>query len=255
MVGLLGKGLPAGDDRAGIGQLMRGAPEPPEGHPIDDGLQELIDSWDRLQQRARYRARTRFDADDLFAAAVANVWEKWVAGTGPTTNVVGYVTRAMQNRLIDEFRAPASNDTSLDVVMTHASYVDDVSHIDNHIEHRWLAHAIERMPEDLQRVLRDSVVDGLTPRELEPLYGIPAPAISTAVYRAKKKLRSELFLVIMGSSCHNPACDDARSRIVRELWRSPRLDPVDAHASVGDCAHCRTGLDRYFTVAHRAIAA
>mgnify|MGYP003751491127 CR=1 FL=1 len=222
---------------------------------LDENITVLRESWIPLRRRAHYIARLKLDADDLLASAVASAWEKWVAGTGPSTNIVAYLTQSMRNQAIDEQRSPRAGEVPLDGPVTEPAYIDDFSHIDHHVENTQLRAALLRLPESLRRVLVDVVVDGRKPRELEEEYGMTAPAISTAAYRAKKLLRAELFLEIIHGYCGDAQCAAAQERVAQDLSRSATVDDLSVRVSdLWRCCQCAAGLRHYISMSDRRAA-
>lgn len=210
------------------------------------GPAALRASWETLLRRARFIAQGRADADDLLAAAVAATWEKWVAGTGPTTNIVAYVAQSMRNRLADDLKAARAGELPLEALPAHPTHCDDRSRIERHQENADVRAALGRLPIEQRRVLIDTVVNGRKPRDLEGEYAQTAPAISTAAYRAKKGLRSELFLHLVRESCAQEECALAQARVARDLWRTGVLSDSSARVfQLWHCAGCAEGIRRY----------
>lgn len=223
--------------------------------PADDNVAVLREAWTPLRRRAHYLARNRLDADDLMASAVAATWEKWVKGTGPSTNIVAYITQSMRNRVIDELRSPRTSEVALDAVVMHPAHIDDRSRIDHHVENTQIRAAVHRLPENMQRVLIDIVVDGRKPRDLEDEYHMTAPAISTAAYRAKKLLRCELFLEVVRGSCNLAGCALPQLTAARELGRSAEISSSNAQFDLlRQCGDCATGFDRYINMSYQGAA-
>lgn len=228
------------------------------GEPVraqHDGIDALHENWHILVRRARYIARGLVDADDLLAGAVAATWEKWLKGTGPTDNALAYVTQAMRNRLLDELKSPRHAVLPIDDLTVDLTYDDDRSRVDQHREYADIQAAVRRLPVDQRRVLMDVVVNGRKPRDLEAEYRQPAPAISTVAYRAKKALRSELFLHMIRSECDSNECARAQTRVARDLWKSASLGESCPQVSqLWQCPRCAKGLHRYLDISQRVAA-
>lgn len=222
---------------------------------LDDNVTELQNAWGPLKRRAYYLSPQRMDADDVMASAVASTWEKWVEGTGPATNITAYITQSMRNGVIDEMRSPRAAEISLDNLLLEPTYVDDYSRVDLHIENGQLAAAMQRLPEMYRRLLIDLIVHDRKPRDLEDEYGMSAPAISTASYRAKKALRAALFLEMMRGFCSLTECAAAQAHVSQQVARASGIDDYSAKtAALWRCCACAAGLRRYLAMTDRRVA-
>ncbi|MFD8769435.1 sigma-70 family RNA polymerase sigma factor [Microbacterium oxydans] len=151
-----------------------------------------------LTSMARWLAGGTLDPDDLAADCIANLLTLWAEGRGPTTHPNAYLVRAMRNRLIDERRSPRSRVVGLSEQEEELppGFLES-REIDLHREIAFVRTALRSLPEDQQRVLTATVVDGRKPADLTGELNRSAAAIYSLSHRAKANLRRATLQTVL----------------------------------------------------------
>lgn len=202
-----------------------------------------------LSSIARWLARDSLgavDPDDLAADAIANLLTLWSQGRGPLSNPNAYLIRAMRNRIIDAHRSPRSRvqgltDSEAELPPQYMITRD----IDLHREYAYVREALSSLPDDQQRVLRATVIDGRKPAELEEELGRPASAIHALSHRARAGLRRATLRVVL--------TEDAPEECRRAAGRLPKTTTTDVDESpdsigmrhIRTCERCRAAWGRF----------
>lgn len=199
-----------------------------------------------LTSMARWLAGGTLDPDDLTADCIANLLALWARGDGPTTHPNAYLIRAMRNRLIDERRSPRSRvvgitDHEMELPPEHL----ESREIDLHRELGFVRTALKSLPEDQQRVLTATVVEGRKPAELTGELNRSASAIYSLSHRAKANLRRATLQTVLLED----APEECRSAAGR-LPETVAADPDEAGDVVGtrhqrSCRRCRERWTRF----------
>jgi RNA polymerase sigma factor (sigma-70 family) len=145
--------------------------------------------WRRHYRPAARVARqfTSIDADDLVSEAYARIFQRVLAGGGPTGAFRPYLYTTIRN-LASTWGA-ASRDIQVDMI-------DDFE--DERIPEDPAAWALDRtltarafrgLPERWQTVLWYTEVEGMDPHEVAPIMGITANSVAALSYRAREGLR------------------------------------------------------------------
>jgi len=209
-----------------------------------------------LLPRAIAIAGSRADGEDLLANAILRLLAAWRSGSGPDTNVAGYLVRTMTNARIDQARSPSSRVRSLDAALEDGVPLPDagadaeaVRVIDLSAEFSIVRRGFARLPADYQRLLRETVVNGRRPAELVEELGRGAPAISSMQLRAKRALRRGVLVEQLaegGDDCRQNA--ETLPDAVADEW-SGHASGDRGLAHVRSCERCRTNWSRFARLA------
>lgn len=203
-----------------------------------------------LLNASRAIAGRAMEAEELLSVALLATWEKWAQGRGPIENVHAYIAQAMRNRLRDEMRAPRSRNVALDPRVHEFASGDETERIHAEIDNTIVVMAMHRLPEEQRMLLTDVVIDGRKPQSVAADLGRSAARVSSAVYRAKAALRTELVLECLRRACASPACcvDRAEVALLIGAKRSSQAEHP-ALAAARQCPGCRAGLQSYGVLA------
>ncbi|MFS0853607.1 sigma-70 family RNA polymerase sigma factor [Microbacterium sp. 179-I 3D4 NHS] len=237
-----------------------GLDEPPDAQR--EALQELVRaaaSGDRaaagayfaqvlptLALTAKRIAGITHDADDLLGEALLVVLAKWSEGTGPTENVPAYIAQTMRNRIRDDFRSPRSKVAPLDHVDEPVSHADPrIRELEIESELAIVRRALAELPEDQQRVLIATVLEGRKPRDLEEHLARPAAAIYSLSRRARGNLRRSTLRILLEED-GRPDCIAAAQQLPEAVGDTP--EETKAHRAsehYRTCPHCRRSWSRF----------
>lgn len=195
---------------------------------------------------AKRIAGTSHDADDLLGEALLVVLAKWSEGTGPTDNVPAYIAQTMRNRIRDDFRSPRSKVAALDVVEEPASRADPrIRELEIESELAVVRRALGELPEDQQRVLVATVLEGMKPRDLEEHLARPAAAIYSLSRRARGNLRRTTLRLLLEENAR-PECVAAAQLLPETVGDTP--EDTKANRSTEHyrtCPYCRRSWRRF----------
>ena len=143
---------------------------------------------------ARQLARSPADADDLVAGAFTRMLEILRAGRGPTEAFRAYLLTSVRHLAYDRSRAERRLDLTDDIADVHGIDPDGtiVPFTDPALaglERTLAARAFATLPERWQAVLWHLEVEGDSPADIAPLFGLTANAVSALGYRAREGLR------------------------------------------------------------------
>lgn len=195
---------------------------------------------------AKRIAGTSHDADDLLGEALLVVLAKWSEGTGPTDNVPAYIAQTMRNRIRDDFRSPRSKVAALDVVEEPASRADPrIRELEIESELAVVRRALGELPEDQQRVLVATVLEGMKPRDLEEHLARPAAAIYSLSRRARGNLRRTTLRLLLEENAR-PECVAAAQLLPETVGDTPEDTKVNRSTEhYRTCPYCRRSWRRF----------
>ncbi|CAN5349531.1 hypothetical protein BH11ACT3_BH11ACT3_07370 [soil metagenome] len=145
--------------------------------------------WRRHFRSAARVARqfTSIDADDLVSEAYVRIYQRVLAGGGPTGAFRPYLYTTIRN-LASTWGA-ASRDVQVDMI---EDFEDDRIPDDPAtwaLDRTLTASAFRTLPERWQTVLWYTEVEGMDPHEVAPLMGMTANGVAALSYRAREGLR------------------------------------------------------------------
>jgi RNA polymerase sigma factor (sigma-70 family) len=195
--------------------------------------------WRRHFRPAARVARqfTSIDADDLVSEAYVRIFQRVLAGGGPTGAFRPYLYTTIRN-LASTWGA-ASRDIQVDMIedFEDERIPDDPAAYA--LDRTLTASAFRGLPERWQTVLWYTEVEGMDPHEVAPLMGISANSVAALSYRAREGLRKAWLQAHISDATASGECQWTMSRLGDHARDG--LSPRDAErltAHLDDCAKC-----------------
>ena len=196
--------------------------------------------WRRHYRSAARVARqftSSIDADDLVSEAYARIYQRVLAGGGPTGAFRPYLYTTIRN-LASSWGA-ASRDINVDMI---DDFEDDRIPDDPAawaLDRTLTARAFRSLPERWQTVLWYTEVEGMDPHEVAPLMGMTANGVAALSYRAREGLRKAWLQAHVSDATASGECQWAMSRLgehARDGLSNRDRERLTAH--LADCAKC-----------------
>src|SRR3954469_7493442 len=146
--------------------------------------------WRRHYHSAARVARqftSSIDADDLVSEAYARIFQRVLAGGGPTGAFRPYLYTTIRN-LASTWGA-ASRDVQVDMIEDFEDERIPDDPATWALDRTLTASAFRTLPERWQTVLWYTEVEGMDPHEVAPIMGISANSVAALSYRAREGLR------------------------------------------------------------------
>lgn len=169
--------------------------------------------------RRHYRSGARvarqftssLDVDDLVSEAYTRIYQRVLAGGGPTGAFRPYLYTTIRN-LASTWGA-AARDVQVDDI---ADYEDPAT-LDDPVaialDRTLTARAFRSLPERWQSVLWYTEVEGMDPHEVAPLLGMTANGVAALSYRAREGLRKAWLQAHITDAAASGECQWALSRL------------------------------------------
>ncbi|GHF15007.1 sigma-70 family RNA polymerase sigma factor [Pseudolysinimonas yzui] len=196
--------------------------------------------WRRHYRSAARVARqftSSIDADDLVSEAYARIYQRVLAGGGPTGAFRPYLYTTIRN-LASSWGA-ASRDVQVDII---EDFEDDRIPDDPAawaLDRTLTARAFRSLPERWQTVLWYTEVEGMDPHEVAPLMGMTANGVAALSYRAREGLRKAWLQAHVSDASASGECQWAMSRLgehARDGLSNRDRERLTAH--LAGCAKC-----------------
>jgi RNA polymerase sigma factor (sigma-70 family) len=196
--------------------------------------------WRRHYRSAARVARqftSSIDADDLVSEAYARIYQRVLAGGGPTGAFRPYLYTTIRN-LASSWGA-ASRDIQVDMI---EDYEDDRIPDDPAawaLDRTLTARAFRTLPERWQTVLWYTEVEGMDPHEVAPLMGMTANSVAALSYRAREGLRKAWLQAHVSDAVAEGECQWALSRLgenARDSLSTRDRERLTVH--LAGCAKC-----------------
>jgi RNA polymerase sigma factor (sigma-70 family) len=170
--------------------------------------------WRRHYRSAARVARqftSSIDADDLVSEAYARIYQRVLAGGGPTGAFRPYLYTTIRN-LASSWGA-ASRDIQVDMIddFEDERIPDDPAAWA--LDRTLTARAFRSLPERWQTVLWYTEVEGMDPHEVAPLMGLTANSVAALSYRAREALRKAWLQAHVSDAATSAECQWAMSRL------------------------------------------
>ena len=196
--------------------------------------------WRRHYRPAARVARqftSSIDADDLVSEAYARIFQRVLAGGGPTGAFRPYLYTTIRN-LASTWGA-ANRDVQVDMIedFEDERIPDDPAAWA--LDRTLTARAFRSLPERWQTVLWYTEVEGMDPHEVAPLMGITANGVAALSYRAREGLRKAWLQAHVSDATASGECQWTMSRLgenARKSLTAREKERVDAHLAT--CAKC-----------------
>jgi RNA polymerase sigma factor (sigma-70 family) len=214
--------------------------------------QELIESarsgdtsafaelW-RRHYRSAVRVARQFtsslDADDLVSEAYARIFQRVLAGGGPTGAFRPYLYTTIRN-LASSWGA-AAKDVQVDVIeeFEDERIPDDPAAWA--LDRTLTAKAFRALPDRWQTVLWYTEVEGMDPHEVAPLMGLTANGVAALSYRAREGLRTAWLQAHISDAGISTECQRTMSRLgdrARNGLTAREKERVEQHLL--ECTKC-----------------
>ena len=204
---------------------------------------------DAARGLARQLARSPADADDLVSAAFARLLEILRAGGGPTEAFRAYLLTSLRHLAYDRTRAERRLDLTEDMgevigVDPERTVIPFTDPAVAGLERSLAARAFTTLPERWQAVLWHLEVEGDSPADLAPLFGLTANAVSALGYRAREGLRQAYLQEHLTGGPAAPPRDRRHREAEEKLGAYTRgglskRDAVKVEEHLRECAECR----------------
>ncbi|MEQ1735053.1 MAG: sigma-70 family RNA polymerase sigma factor [Rhodoglobus sp.] len=214
--------------------------------------QALVEQTRRGNQRAfaelwrrHYRSGARvarqvtssIDADDLVSESYTRIYQRVLAGGGPTGAFRPYLYTTIRN-LASTWGA-ANRDVQVDDI---ADFEDPMTLDDPAalaLDRTLTARAFKSLPERWQSVLWYTEVEGMDPHEVAPLLGISANSVAALSYRAREGLRKAWLQAHISDAAASSECQWALSKLGDHARRSlPHRDSERMSLHLLECTKC-----------------
>jgi RNA polymerase sigma factor (sigma-70 family) len=195
--------------------------------------------------RRHYRSGARvarqftssIDADDLVSEAYTRIYQRVLAGGGPSGAFRPYLYTTIRN-LASSWGA-ASRDVQVDDIQDFEdpSTLDDPAAIA--LDRTLTARAFRSLPDRWQSVLWYTEVEGMDPHEVAPLLGMSANGVAALSYRAREGLRKAWLQAHVSEPGASEACKWTMSRLgesARHSLTSRETEKFNDHLQT--CAKC-----------------
>ncbi len=196
--------------------------------------------WRRHYRSAARVARqftSSIDADDLVSEAYARIFQRVLAGGGPTGAFRPYLYTTIRN-LASSWGA-ASRDVQVDVIEEFEDERIPDDPASWALDRTLTAKAFRALPERWQTVLWYTEVEGMDPHEVAPLMGLTANGVAALSYRAREGLRTAWLQAHISNAGTSAECQWTMARMgdrARNSLTSREKDRVELHLL--DCAKC-----------------
>ena len=197
--------------------------EGPEPTTSDEALVERTRSGDQRAfaelWRRHYRSGARvarqftssIDADDLVSEAYTRIYQRVLAGGGPTGAFRPYLYTTIRN-LASTWGAKAK-----DVQVDDIADFEDPDTIEDPaslaLDRTLTARAFRSLPDRWQSVLWYTEVEGMDPHEVAPILGMTANGVAALSYRAREGLRKAWLQAHINDASASGECQWTISRI------------------------------------------
>lgn len=195
--------------------------------------------WRRHFRPAARVARqfTSIDADDLVSEAYARIFQRVLAGGGPTGAFRPYLYTTIRN-LASTWGA-ASRDVQVDMIEDFEDERIPNDPAAYALDRTLTARAFRGLPERWQTVLWYTEVEGMDPHEVAPIMGITANSVAALSYRAREGLRKAWLQAHINDATASGECQWTMSRLgdhARDGLSTRDAERLTAH--LDDCAKC-----------------
>jgi RNA polymerase sigma factor (sigma-70 family) len=196
--------------------------------------------WRRHYRSAARVARqftSSIDADDLVSEAYARIFQRVLAGGGPTGAFRPYLYTTIRN-LASSWGA-ASRDVQVDVIEEFEDERIPDDPASWALDRTLTAKAFRSLPDRWQTVLWYTEVEGMDPHEVAPLMGLTANGVAALSYRAREGLRTAWLQAHISNAGTSAECQWTMARLgdrARNGLTSREKDRVELHLL--DCTKC-----------------
>jgi len=223
--------------------------EGPEPTTSDESLVERTRSGDQRAfaelWRRHYRSGARvarqftssIDADDLVSEAYTRIYQRVLAGGGPTGAFRPYLYTTIRN--LASTWGPKSRDVQVDDIadFEDPDTIDDPAALA--LDRTLTARAFRSLPDRWQSVLWYTEVEGMDPHEVAPILGMTANGVAALSYRAREGLRKAWLQAHINDASASGECQWTISRVGEHARRGlSARDQERMTFHLATCAKC-----------------
>jgi RNA polymerase sigma factor (sigma-70 family) len=196
--------------------------------------------WRRHHRSAGLVARqytSSIDADDLVSEAYARIYQRVLAGGGPTGAFRPYLYTTIRN--LASRWGGAQREVAVDELgdLVDVRTFEDAT--DRALDRALTARAFRTLPERWQSVLWYTEIEGMDPHEVAPLLGLTANGVAALAYRAREGLRVAWLQAHVSDVVPGGDCEWALARLGGHARRGlPRREEARLAAHLNGCARC-----------------
>lgn len=218
------------------------------------GRAAFAELWNRHYAVGLSAARqlgTGADADDIVAEAFARIYDRVVAGGGPSGPFRPYLYAVIRN-LASRWGTRASRELTVEFDEHWDAPLDDEDTVMVALERSLTARAFTSLPERWQTVLWYTEVEGMDPHEVAPLMGLTANGVAALSYRAREGLRVAWLQAHLSDDGVPETCARTVSHLgeyTRGSLAARESRSVDAHLDT--CTRCVILVDELDDVSGR----
>lgn len=217
------------------------------GEPSDESLVEAVRGgddaaygllWERHADAARRAARaitTTWDSDDIVSEAFAAVLSAIRTGGGPTEAFRPYLFATIRN--VTAMWGRQDRPLPVETLPEHVLVDDAGDPFESISERSVIAQVFTSLPSRHRTVLWYLEVEGMKPREIAPLMGLTANAVSAISYRAREGFRRAWLAAHIAAPGRTAECRWFCERVVLPARR--KLEPADASRFTEHLRACR----------------
>ena len=191
----------------------------------------------RSGARVARQFTSSIDSDDLVSEAYTRIYQRVLAGGGPTGAFRPYLYTTIRNL------ASTWGAASRDVQVADIADFEDPATIDDPaaiaLDRTLTARAFRSLPERWQSVLWYTEVEGMDPHEVAPVLGMTANGVAALSYRAREGLRKAWLQAHINDATASGECQWTISRIgehARKGLTARDTERLDTHLMA--CAKC-----------------
>lgn len=195
--------------------------------------------------RRHYRSGARvarqftssIDADDLVAEAYTRIYQRVLAGGGPTGAFRPYLYTTIRN--IASTWGAARHDVQVDDITEFEDPTTTEDPAAVALDRTLTVRAFRTLPDRWQSVLWYTEVEGMDPHEVAPLMGMTANGVAALSYRAREGLRKAWLQAHISAATGSGECQWAMSKLgdhTRKGLGARDKDRMEFHLAT--CAKC-----------------
>jgi RNA polymerase sigma factor (sigma-70 family) len=191
----------------------------------------------RSGARVARQFTSSIDADDLVSEAYTRIYQRVLAGGGPTGAFRPYLYTTIRN-LASTWGA-ASKDVQVDDIadFEDPDTLEDPAALA--LDRTLTARAFRSLPERWQSVLWYTEVEGMDPHEVAPLLGMSANGVAALSYRAREGLRKAWLQAHINDATASGECQWTISRIGEHARKGLSARDSERMAShLATCTKC-----------------
>lgn len=197
--------------------------------------------WTRHYRSAVRVARqftTSIDADDLVSEAYTRIYQRVLAGGGPTGAFRPYLYTTIRN-LASSWGSVESRSVNVEEIEDAADQRIPEDPAAWALDRTLTARAFRSLPDRWQTVLWYTEVEGLDPHEVAPIMGLTANGVAALSYRAREGLRTAWLQAHVSDATSSGECRWSIARLGEHARKSlTERERARLEQHLAGCAKC-----------------